>query len=145
LSPSEAAWSEAELHTLQVLAKFSGQAELRELVETEAGCLISLQSDEDGEDKRRVSLSLITLATALRHLDGGSAAQVSDSVTAVLDLAAMWRQTREDDFLFAVGVAGVSFEDLVFVEAVCRLFEVSLLRLLSQQGQFLNNLPGYEV
>ena len=36
-------WSEPEVQTLQVLMKFAHQSELRGLVQTEMGCLLSLQ------------------------------------------------------------------------------------------------------
>jgi len=123
LSPESTYWSEPELHTLQVLIKFSSRTELRDLAQTEVGCVLSL---EKNDDKNRISISLVLLVSALKHLDLENDIELKESLKSILDLVAFWRQAREEDFLYAVNVAEKSWSDVVFVTSICRLLQVAV-------------------
>jgi hypothetical protein len=123
LSPESTYWSEPELHTLQVLIKFSSRTELRDLAQTEVGCVLSL---EKNDDKNRISISLVLLVSALKHLDLENEIELKESLKSILDLVAFWRQAREEDFLYAVNVAEKSWSDVVFVTSICRLLQVAV-------------------
>lgn len=125
LTPASFCWSEHELQTIQALAKFSSQEHLRELFTTEVGRLMSLQSNESPSNdlKSKITSSLILLSTSLRHLDLQYQIELKENLKSVLDLVAFWRQTREDDFLYAVNVEEKTFSDVTFVVAVCRFID----------------------
>ena len=138
LSPVSNFWSESELQTLQVLSKFSAQSELRDLILTEVGCLLSLQTSE-AVDKIRVTTSLILLSTALRHLDMDSEVEIRENVKSVLELVAYLRQTKEDDFLFATNVGEKCYADVAYVVAVCRFLTLSVTVLHDTEFVKLEN------
>ena len=125
LVPKNTLWSEAEIHTLQVLMKFSSQTELRGFIQTEVGCLLSLQSDQDNV-KSRMMVSLVLLVSAYRHLDLENDIELKESLKSVLELIAYWRQTKEEEFLYAIYLAEKSFDDVIFVASVCEFLQLSV-------------------
>jgi len=125
LVPKNSLWSEAEVHTLQVLMKFSSPTELRGFIQTEVGCLLSLQSDQDNV-KSRMTVSLVLLVSAYRHLDLENDIELKESLKSVLELIAYWRQTKEEEFLYAINLADKSFDDVIFVASVCEFLQLSV-------------------
>ncbi len=65
------------------------RTELRELVQTEVGCLMSLQSNDDDGDKNKITTTLLLLSSALRHLDMETEVEIRESIKSVLELVSM--------------------------------------------------------
>ena len=92
-----------------------------------------------------MTVSLTLIVSLFRHLNLENEIELKDSLKSVLDLVALWRQTKEEEFLYATNVQDRSYDDVIFVVAVSRFLQLTLdvLSVNSQIVKQLNEISNY--
>ena len=73
-----------------------------------------------------MTVSLTLIVSVFRHLNLENEIELKESLKSVLDLVSLWRQTKEEEFLYATNVGDRSYDDVVFVVAVSSFLQLAL-------------------
>ena len=73
-----------------------------------------------------MTVSLTLIVSVFRHLNLENEIELKESLKSVLDLVSFWRQTKEEEFLYATNVGDRSYDDVIFVFAVSSFLQLAL-------------------
>jgi hypothetical protein len=73
-----------------------------------------------------MTVSLTLIVSVFRLLNLENEIELKESLKSVLDLVSFWRQTKEEEFLYATNVKDRSFDDVVFVVSISTFLQLAL-------------------